>query len=379
MTRFSALAAALAILTLPASAAAASSGGVVLTANSHRHALQVVDGNHLVHAFHFGGKLSDVGLGTRVRFRAHGSAIKHLAVRHARARTVVFLGRIVRISPTSVVLRLADRRLLRLPGKRVHLHAAGPQPLSAGVVVLVRLTVGSSRLPRSVALSPVSSTSETGTPELSGTVIEVDSDALVIQSADGSQQRVTVAASVISSLHVALCDTVSITYHHVGPTIVADTVKEVDLNPIAACNGSSDTGGSSTGSQDVVGTITQLSLRSVVISTPSGSESFVATSDLTDGFILGDQVDVTYGHSGGVMTATDIEYQDQDAVGSVIFVDSGSIKISDPTTGQIATFTDDPNNGSFDGIAEGDQVDISYHLSSGRQVVDSVSDMTNPN
>lgn len=378
MTKFPALAAAVAILSLPASAAAASSGGIVLTANSHRHALQVVDGNHVVHAFHFGGKLSRVGLGTRVRFVAHGSAIKHLAVRHARARTVVFLGRIVRISPSGVVLRLADRRLLRLPGKRVHLPAAGPQPLSAGVVVLVRLTVGSSRVPRSVALSPVSSTSETGTPELSGTVIEVDSDALVIQSADGSQQRVTVAASVISSLHVALCDTVSITYHHVGPTIVADTVKAVDLNAIAACNGSSDTGGSSAGGQDVVGTITRLSLMSVVISTPSGSESLAATSDLTDGFIVGDQVDVTYNQPGGMMTANDIEYYGQDAVGSVIYVDSGTIRISDPTTGQITTFTDDPANGSFDGVAQGDQVDISFHLSSGRQIVDSVSDITNP-
>jgi hypothetical protein len=377
------LAAAAAILCIPASASAAGSSGVVLTASAAHHALQVVDRTHVVHAYHVAGKLPAVSPGSRVRFHASGSSIGHVAVGHRRAGTVKFLARVLKTGRSGVLLRLGDNKLERLRAKPARV-AGAHRSIAPGTIVLVTLRLAPATSARShsrrpaFSLVPVSGTSETGAPQASGQVVEMDPGTIVLQDATGKTLRFAVPAPVLSGLQLSLCDTVEVLYHKSGATLVADTVKELNLSNTGACN--TDGGAGGDGGTDVIGAITQLTVSGLTITTPGGAATFLASPDLTEGFVIGDQVDVTYVQGpGSAPTANDVEYVDQDATGTATYIDSGTLTMVDDTTGKPETFTDDPSNGSFDGINPGDQVDVSYHVSQGRTVVDSVSDMTNPN
>ena len=314
--------------------------------------------------------------GSRVHYSTAGPTIRHLTVRPGRAAAISFLGRVLKLTSHGVVLRLGDGHRERLAGRPFRGGAAAP-----GVTVLITLRLGRpGSTPKVTGVAPSASTGATGTPETSGAVVELDPSALVVQALDGSTRRFTIAPSTLNNLRLSLCDTVDVLYHGAAGTNVADSVKSVNLNVTGPCNGSGGNGGTVTGSQNLVGTITQLTLQGLTISTAQGtSQTFAATMDLTGGYGIGDQVDITSNPGGAVPTATDVEYQDQDEVGTAVYVDPGKITLVDSTSGQRETFTDDPSNGTFDGINVGDKVDVSYHLSALGPVVDAVSDMTNPN
>jgi Cu/Ag efflux protein CusF len=119
----------------------------------------------------------------------------------------------------------------------------------------------------------------------------------------------------------------------------------------------------------VAGAITRVWGSGITISSDQGSVTFtVDSSDVTDGFQVGDVVDVSYSQNN----ATDVQYVEQDASGTVSAVSAGRITIT--SGGQRQTFAADPSQGMFDGISVGDQVDVVYHQSSGQLVADSVDD-----
>jgi hypothetical protein len=399
------LAAAAATLCFPACAVAASSAGVVLSVDGHRHALQFVSARHVVHAYRFRGRLPGVGVGSRVRIRLSGQRIKRLAMKPGRARTVSFFARVVHVGAHSVVLRLGDRKLMRLAASAVPATSPRYRRLVPGVVVLVTETLGNHRSgAKSINLKPIGSTSGSGTPgaggspqqpggtpqpgsplqpgallQASGTVVELDQTGLVLQTSDGSMLRFAVAASMQATLRSTLCDTVTVSYHRFGATYVADDVESDDSLPLGACANVGDGSESGATGQTAIGTVTQLTLTSLTVTTAGGgSASFNATLDLTSGFVLGDQLDITYTQSGAVLVAGDLAYYDQDAIGTVTSIDAGSVTIELSGTTAVQTFTDDPMNATFDGISVGDQIDVTYHLSSGQPAVDSVNDLTNP-
>jgi hypothetical protein len=60
--------------------------------------------------------------------------------------------------------------------------------------------------------------------------------------------------------------------------------------------------------------------------------------------------------------------------GTVTDVSGGSMTITDDQTGQPVTFVGDPSDGVFDGVAVGDQVDVTYHQAGSQNVAESVGD-----
>ncbi len=142
-----ALAAAIAALALPASAAAAT--GVVLSVNSRHHTIEVVDGKHVVHAYHYRGRLPHVRLGARISYGQSADTIHHVRRNGAADGTVAFLARVVRSNSGRLVLRLADGRTVSLRLRH--------QRANRGVVVLVTETTDAQgNLTITITLQPVS-------------------------------------------------------------------------------------------------------------------------------------------------------------------------------------------------------------------------------
>ena len=148
----------------------------------------------------------------------------------------------------------------------------------------------------------------------------------------------------------------------------------------ASGGGSTSGDGSGNGSGDdqlAEGTITQVSDTGLTINTGSQTIGFSAdpSEDLTDGFLVGDVVDVSYYANGdGSFTADDVEYVEQEATGVVSAVSDGSLTLADDATGQPDTFSGDPDLGLFDGVNAGDHVDVTYHQSAAGLVADAVGD-----
>ena len=138
--------------------------------------------------------------------------------------------------------------------------------------------------------------------------------------------------------------------------------------------------GDCTPTESATGTITQVSDQGLTISTDQGPLTFSADSDVTDGFQSGDLVDVTYTQNqDGSFTASDVEYVEQDASGTVTSVSGTSMTITDSNTGQSESFVTGPNGvevdgPGFQGVSVSDQVDVTYHQSAGQLVADSVCD-----
>jgi hypothetical protein len=137
------------------------------------------------------------------------------------------------------------------------------------------------------------------------------------------------------------------------------------------------------GRADVTGSITRISSGSITIATAqAGPMTFAVDpgSSLTDGFILGDVVDVTYSaESGGGREAEDVEYVENDAIGIVTLVSAAALTMTDETTGQPDRFAADPSLLLFDGVLIGNEIDVSYHLNGDRMVVDGVDNITADN
>ncbi len=379
-----ALATVVAALCLPASAIAARSSGVVLSASSSEHIVQVIGWTHAVSAYHYRGHAPALRRGNRISFVRAGHRIADVRTSGPRARRLAFSGTVVRSSGDEAVVRLAD-------GDTVALHSIQLRPaggsLPAGSIVLVSETLGSDpdttvtvkHSPTGSGVSPTHAGSSPSPPaqqQAIGTVVEIDTTSFVVQTAGGSDLRFEITPAQLYAAQMSLCNIVSVLY---TPGDMNVTSEDLSFAQNDSTSGQCEDPGPPTedGPDDAIGPITQLTLSSVTVSTASGPMQFAATIDLTTGFLVGDTVDVTYAQGGdGKLIATDIVTNDYNATGVVTAVSAGSITITDSTTDQPRTFTDDPSNETFEGISVGDQVDVSYYYSNGNIVVDYVTDLS---
>jgi hypothetical protein len=385
------VAAAAVMLALPASAIAATPGGTVLSVDAGHHAIQVIDGHHLAHAYRWRGRLPKLHPGSKISFSRSGNTISH--VRASAGTSVSFYGRVVHSSASGLVLRLNDgaavsftpkqvvrkhisarwRSVNRSRGGRVQVTTGGVtlnvQGLEPGVTVLVTETVVGGHKTITVTLPNAAAPVGGGEQHTTGTIEEVDDDAFVLQSADGTQLRLHMDATTLSDLDLQTCDGATISYHQDAGVLIADNVSD---------SGPSATGDCADG-QDAVGTITQVSATGLTISVAGGrSLTFTAdpADDLTDGFAVGDIVDVSYDAENGALAASDIEYVETDSGGPVTAVSDGSITFTDSDSGQSLTVVADPSEEMFDGVSVGDGVVITYHQSAGQLIADVVDDET---
>ena len=385
---------AVAMLALPGSALAASGHGVVLSVDSKHHTVQVVDASHVVHAFGYRGRLPRLHAGSKISFRRAGKAISAVKVSGQKSWSVAFLGRVVKSSKHGLVLRLADGKKVTFSAKQVRhtrtksakrqKHAARSasvragaanvtiniQGLQPGVMVLITETVEGGNVTITISFPGKSDPVAGGEQTASGTVTDVADDAFVLTTDDGSDLRLHMAARTLAHLGLGVCDTLDVSYHQDAGMLIADHVNPTGTSTTGDCADTSS-------DQDVVGTITQVSGDGLTVQTQDqGTMTFgVDSNDVTDGYQVGDVVDVTYADNGdGTYTADDVEWVEQDSTGTVTDVSDGSMTITDDQTGQPVTFVADPSEGVFDGVAVGDQVDVTYHQSGGQQVAESVDD-----
>jgi Domain of unknown function (DUF5666) len=388
------LAAVGALLAFPASALAASGTGTVLSVDGRHHTIEVVDASHAVHSFHFQGRLPKLHAGSRITFRRAGKSIARVTVGAGSSRTVSFSGRVVSSSRRGFVLHLADGRNATFSSRQVRRSRVKPsqrhrrgaravavaaaanvtvniQGLEPGVEVLITESVDQHGNVTITISLPSHSDGFGGRQTASGVVTEVDTDAFMVQTEDGSELRLHMAAGRLDNLGLQVCDAVDVVYHQDAGMLIADRVDD---------NGASSAGDcSDPGMLDEVGAITQVSGDSITVDTQDqGSMTFsVDDPSITDGFQVGDVVDVSYTDNGdGTYSAGDVEYEEQDATGTVTAVSDGSITITADASGQPETFTADPSDGMFDGIAVGDQVDVNYHQSGSQLVIDGVDDQS---
>lgn len=176
-------------------------------------------------------------------------------------------------------------------------------------------------------------------------------------------------STTLSNLNLQVCDGATVSYHQDAGILIADTVSDSGPTGVGDC----------ADGQDAVGTITQVSATGLTISV-AGSRSLTftvdPTDDLTDGFAVGDLVDVSYDATNGALAASDIEYVETDAGGPITAVSNGSITFTDSDGGQPLTIVADPSEGMFDGVSVGDGVVITYHQSAGQLIADVVDDET---
>lgn len=396
-------AAAVAVLALPGSALAAGSHGVVLSVDRAHHSVELVDAHHFVRDFHYRGRLGHLRVGSRLSFRSRGATITQVQQVQSGSRTVSFYGRVLRSSTRGLTLALADGKRVRfsshqvrsarqrsakhrrthaplslLSSGAVNINVVGLQP---GVTVLVTETVDASgNVTITITLPPAAVPGVTASQQVDGVLTDVGQDVFMLQTPDGSELRLHMAGDALAAQNLNVCDTVQVSYHQDAQLLIADSVQNTGTSTSGDCTGSSDSGGNggSTGAPaDVVGTITAVSSTGLTVGTDQGPMSFtVDSADITDGFSAGDVVDVSYAQAAdGSLDASDVEYAEQDVSGTVSAVTSASLTLVDGS-GASHTFTGDPAQGVFDGVSQGDQVDVTYHQSSGQAVADVVNDQS---
>jgi hypothetical protein len=242
--------------------------------------------------------------------------------------TIAFYARVVRSGPRKVRLRLGDGSAFSLSSQQVSANALAH-----------------------AAMAPASASAASVTLQLQG--LAPGQTVLISETVD-ARGHWTITVTLPSSS---------------GTTAGGGTT-----------SGGGPGGGSGGGSADdqlAEGTITQLSDTQLAIHTDSGALSFTVdrTAGLTDGFLVGDVVDVSYYQNpDGSLSADDIEYVEQDATGVVSTVSAAGLTLVDDTTGQADTFSGDPEMGLFDGVTPGDEVDVTYHQSATGLVADAVGD-----
>ncbi len=312
----------------PAGALANTSRSKVLSVDARHHKVELVDAAHAVHAYSFRGTLPQLGLGDTVSYRRSGHTISHVRKTARAFGTISFYATVVRSGSKQVRLRLGDGSAYRLSSRQVSTttmaHAAAVS--SAPVTIQV------------LGLAP--------------------------------GQRVLISETVDARGHW----TVTLTL----PSSSSTGGGATSGSGGGATSGSGDgSGGGSGDDQLAEGTITRVSATRLAITTGSATLSFSVdpTAALTDGFLVGDVVDVTYyENSDGSLTADDVEYVEDDATGVVTNVSDGSLTLTDQATGQADTFIGDPAMGLFDGVNPGDEVDVTYHASAAGSVADAVDD-----
>lgn len=319
------LAAGLAVLAVfPAGALASPSHAKVLSVDGRHHSVQLVDASHVVHAYRSRGKLPRLGLGDSVSYRQAGHTITHVKKTARAFGTISFYAKVVRSGARRVRLRLGDGSAYSLSSKQISKTAMAHAAVASARSVTLQV----------LGLMP-------------GETV------LISETVDAS-----------------------------GDWTITITLSSSATSAGGGSGGGSTSGGDPADDQDAEGTITQVSDSAVTISTDSGSLSFSVDpgSGMTDGFAVGDIVDVTYYANGdGTLTADDVEYVEQDATGVVSAVSDGSLTLTDSGSGQAIAFTADPADQLFAGVTAGDEVDVTYHQSAGGDVVDGVDDQSSDN
>ncbi len=309
----------------PTAALAHASRATVFSVDRGHQTIELVDSGHLVHAYAYRGVLPRLGLGDKISFQCSGHAISRVN-RTARASgAVAFYARVLRAGSGKLQLRLSDHNTVSLSSKQVSVRAPAHNA-----------AITRSGAP-STGTAPVTIQIQGLTPGLT----------VLISEAVDAQGHWTIT---------------------------------ITLPPAAASGGTIASGnGPSDDDQVTEGTITQVSANRVATDTGSGLLAFSVDpgSGLTDGFLVGDVVDVTYAQNAdGSLGANDVEYVEQDASGPVTAVSDSRITIADPASGNPYTITSDPRLGLFAGVLPGDQVDVTYHQSAAGLVADAVDDQS---
>jgi len=338
----------------------------------------------------------------------HGGHARHRTHRPThRATTVTFTARVVRSTSKVLVVRTTSGKLitisslqLRKPAAAAPAHshkssklarkasASGTSvQITAGnvvvdllglqpgaLVVITETTDASGTVTITIKLPPPPAASAPPAPlTVSGVVTNVDSGDFTVQASDGTDYDLYMSADTLSTLNLQSCDTVTVTYHQDAGILIADSVTDTGTATTGAC----------APTYDVTGTISQVSSTSLTINGNSGPVPFSVdpSSGLTDGFQVGDLVDVTYTiNPDGSFSATNVAFAEESTSGVVTTVTATTLTVVDDNSGQPETFIADPSQGvqinaaAFTGLPVGDDVSLCYHVSAGQLIADSVTD-----
>jgi hypothetical protein len=192
-----------------------------------------------------------------------------------------------------------------------------------------------------------------------GVVADVQPDAFLLELPDGSQLRLHTERGATARLRP--CERAAVTYHQDAGLLIADAVRAAAGDRRSRCARGAH--------RDATGTISRVSGRALTISTGAGRRlTFaLATPSLTQGFQVGDLVDVAY-RAGArrARIAFQVEYVEAKATATVTAAAPGTLTIVDSAGGRRATFVARPAQDA----ALGDHVVVVYHRSRGRPVAD---------
>jgi hypothetical protein len=322
------------------------------------------------------------------------------------AHTFSFLARVVRSSSAGLLVAKTNGKKLWFAASEISHHAASAKPrhhhrharvqthgprrdaraadagqpsttpavtvnivgLQPGVTVQITETIAANGdITITITLPPSTGEEQSA----SGVVTEVDTADFILDPGDGTQLQLNMDPDALADLDLSECDEVDATYHQDAGVLVADHVE---------ITGSS-TSGDCAPTDDVDGTITQVSANALTIQSDEGPMSFsVDSSDITDGFSAGDVVDVTYTDQGdGSLDAVDVEYVEDDDTGIVTAVTATRLTIADSVTGEPDVFVADPDgieldSDAFTGVSMGDDIDVCFHTTAAGLVADTVTD-----
>ncbi|HYZ81655.1 MAG TPA: DUF5666 domain-containing protein [Solirubrobacteraceae bacterium] len=223
------------------------------------------------------------------------------------------------------------------------------------------------------AISHVTRTARaSGTVSFNAQVVRSGSGALRLRLADGAP--LNLAAPLTRQIH-GLTPGATVLIHETPHSGRRWTVT-IPPPPSTTSSATVASGGDPPADDEVAeGTITQVSGTALTVSRGTRSLRFAVgpSSGLTDGFAVGDLVDVSYAQNAdGSLSADAMDYVEQDASGQVAAVSDGRITLAGQAGGEPLTIAAD--HGLFDGILAGDAVDVAYHQSAAGPVADSVDD-----
>ncbi|HEX3615773.1 MAG TPA: hypothetical protein VHU61_04495 [Solirubrobacteraceae bacterium] len=377
---------ALVALALPA-LAQANTGTVLSVAHSH-HELQVVGANKVVSAYSFSGHLHGLNRGTRLRFSTSGSHITSATVLGS-AKAFSFLGTVARSGNGVLLLSLGDSQKLRLTARQIgHSHSARTKGksvsaeingLQAGESVVITETTGSSGNVTITLTLPSGSGSRHSGSALSATglVNNVGTSSFDVITASGADLTFHVDAQALANDDLSPCDSVVVSYHSAGGSLVADDVNDNGAPDSGPCSSGSDS------SNDWIGTITSVSGTSVTVDAgvdDGGVQTFAVDDPaITDGFLVGDSVDVTYEPWNNQTVADTISYNDTETSGVVTSLAPAgtgfeSVSMIDDYTDAAETFNVPVALLDGEDVQVGDDLDVSYYQAASGLTLDSLDD-----
>jgi hypothetical protein len=286
----------------------ASSNGQGVVLSSTGHAIRLVEASH---------RVGDVRV-TSTRGLRRGDVV---SIRKGRAqvsrhvRKLTFLGRVVRSSGRSAVVRLGDGSSFTVGAGKPRGHRARSaanvtvdfQGLAPGQTLLITIATDAQGNV-AVTLRVLSAPTNIGDGELHATGVVTDDEGegvFAIQADDGSDLRFGDPQQLFEAADAAWCDTVDVSFHKSGRRLIADQL---------SVTGQSDEGDCAEDdwSDEVDGTVTALAPdgSSLTLAPDDGSQTTTIPVDdasLLEGIEVGDDVAVTLDEDG---TAVDVELLD---------------------------------------------------------------------